>query len=462
MGSDAPLSEAFLRARPEITWDHLPLGAIEKWVPDSNLRYEKVYVDLSAIPDVERKNLEAWKATLNALLVRLVHDDGRVPQLVGFYPAESWNFARTAVRIGVRDLCSLEELRSEWSNSASSQEPALGELLVLPIRPHVRTAPSSEPTHERVVPFPIEGLEGSSLAIETVRNVIRMSASSSASVLIIGPTGSGKERVAHALHRYSSRAAKPFQIVDCAAISPDLFESEFFGHVVGAFTNAVSDRRGALELADGGVLFIDQIHLLPLAQQAKLLRALQDKKFSPLGSDFVRSVDIRIIASSQQPLAELVHSGHFREDLYFRLGVIDIFLPALRERLGDISEIIESHLKKFAKAAHRPLLKLRPACLEKILFYEWPGNIRELGNCLERACTVVWAEGRTEIDVSDLPETLQFAVMKTMRTQGLRDAVRRFEQEHIAQTIRRFGGSKEEAAESLGLSLATLYRKLGT
>ncbi|MEO5667333.1 MAG: sigma-54 dependent transcriptional regulator [Bdellovibrionota bacterium] len=467
VGSHAPYI-AFGRPLPVgLHWNHMPLSALERWQIPPGVVYEKVLVDLRAFTATEplaAPAIDAWKATLNSLLTRLVHGEGRVPLLVGYSETKDWGLAALAVRLGMRELLTLDELHGEFVARASVANPTgLGELIPFPSRPAVSATNQVALTLPKsTVPFPIEGLEGNSVAIEVVRATIRKAAPTSSSVLIIGPTGSGKERVAHALHRYGDRASKAFRVVDCAAISPELFESEFFGHVAGAFTGAAQDRKGAFELAHEGILFIDQIHLLPLSQQAKLLRALQEKKFTPVGSETIKSVDIRVIASSQLPLEQLVHSGHFREDLYFRLKVIDIFLPALVERRSDIPIIAESLLKKHAKESKKPPLLLGPACLEKILLYEWPGNIRELGNAMERACTLAWSDGRSEIHVADLPESIQFAVMKSYKTQALKDAVKRFEQEYIAQTVRRFGGSKDDAAEALGLSLATLYRKLGS
>jgi transcriptional regulator with AAA-type ATPase domain len=470
VGSRAPYLELGRQLPDGLHWEHIPLGHLEKWHSPQNVVFERVYLDLRAFLSLaeEAPGLEAWKATLNALLLRLVHGEGRVPLLVGYTDARDWQSGVCAVKLGVRDLVTLDEIRADLAaRDPRSGDSTLGEVIPFPSR--TSAAAGSELLGDlarhlpkTAIPFPIEGLEGNSVAIEVVRSTIRKAAPTASSVLIVGPTGSGKERVAQALYRYGDRSAKAFRVIDCAAISPELFESELFGHVAGSFTGAQHDRKGAFELAHEGTLFIDQIHLLPMEQQAKLLRALQEKKFSPVGSEVLKSADVRIIASSQVPLEELVHTGRFREDLYFRLKVIDICLPALAERRTDIPVIAESLLRKLAKESRKPALVITPACLEKLLLYEWPGNIRELGNALERAATLAWSEQRGEILVADLPESIQFAVMKRFKTQALKDAVKRFEQEYIAQTVRRFGGSKEEAADALGLSLATLYRKLGT
>ncbi len=470
VGSRAPYLELGRQLPEDLHWEHIPMGHLEKWQAPQNTVFDRVYLDLRAFTSLaeDAPRFEAWKASLNALLLRLVHGEGRVPLLVGYTDARDWPSGVNAVKLGVRDLVTLDEIRADLAaRDPQTDSYTLGAVIPFPTRSPATSGSEifgelSRSLPKTAIPFPIEGLEGNSVAIEVVRSTIRKAAPTASSVLIVGPTGSGKERVAQALHRYGDRSGQAFRVIDCAAISPELFESELFGHVAGSFTGAQSDRRGAFELAHEGTLFIDQIHLLPMEQQAKLLRALQEKKFSPVGSEALKNADVRIIASSQVPLEELVHAGRFREDLYFRLKVIDISLPALSERRTDIPVIAESLLRKLAKENRKPSLLLTPACLEKLLLYEWPGNIRELSNALERAATLAWSEQRGELLVADLPESIQFAVMKRFKTQALKDAVKRFEQEYIAQTVRRFGGSKEEAAEALGLSLATLYRKLGT
>jgi len=470
-GSQAPFDLMNLTPPEGEEWVHLPISALEKWIAPKDVEFHRVYVDMEALAprgEADAWSFNAWKGALNALLVKLVHQDGKVPQLVGFSKETTWSYAVAAVKIGVRDLISFDELFADFSAHAPITKIELENANVIPFpgtqepATYLSLPEVLKKFPKNAIPFPIEGLEGESAAIDFVRSTIRKSAPMNSSVLIVGPTGSGKERVADAIYRYSERSQKPFVVLDCAAINPNLFESELFGHVEGAFTNAIHARKGVFEMAHKGSLLIDQIHLLSLEQQAKLLRVLQDKRFSPVGGHESIEVDVRLIATSQVLLEEWVQVGKFREDLFFRIKVIDIYLPALSERRTDIPLLIESILKKLAKSQKRPTLQMSGPCLEKILLYDWPGNIRELKNCLERACTIAWSDVRPELRVSDLSESVQFAVMKKFKTQTLKEATKRFEQEYITQTLRKFGGSKDEAAEALGLSLATLYRKIGS
>lgn len=445
-------------------WIHLNFMDLENWTPPRDHNFYRVYVNLDSLISPENKDswtLKAWKGTLNSLIQKLIHDDGeRVPQLVGFIKTKSYDSALMAIHLGVRDLISIDELQADYYASEKVLE---AEILTFPTFSNLESHyDKSETLPKNAIPFPIEGLEGESSAINFLRTTIRKVAPSDSSVLICGPTGSGKERVAQALHRYSERDKQRFVILDCASINPQLFESELFGHVEGAFTNAHQARKGVFELAHMGTLFIDQIHLLSLEQQAKLLRALQSQSIQPVGASHNIDVDVRLICASQVPLIEWVRNGKFREDLFYRINVIDLELPSLKERRSDIPVLADSLLKKLSKTNKKPVLNLSAECLEKIILYEWPGNIRELKNCLERAATLVWSDQRKTIEISDLGENIRFAVMQKFKTPTLKEAIKRFEKEYIAQTLRRMGGSKEETAEVLGLSLASLYRKIGS
>ncbi len=213
--------------------------------------------------------------------------------------------------------------------------------------------------------------------------------------------------------------------------------------------------------ANGGTLFLDEVSELPPDFQVKMLRALQERQITPVGSSQSLSLDIRIVAATQKNLDEMCTQGRFREDLLYRLRVMEIALPSLKERRADIPGLSKTILARLAKRAKRPVLSLSEPVVEKFLLYGWPGNIRELENCLEHAATLSWADEKKSIEVKALPESVQFATMSNSKDQQLKDAVRLFEKEYIASTIRRLG-SKEHAAEALGLSLATLYRKLGS
>ncbi|MBS1982708.1 MAG: sigma-54-dependent Fis family transcriptional regulator, partial [Bdellovibrionales bacterium] len=346
------------------------------------------------------------------------------------------------------NLVSLSDRRSPTPPSELSTEEVA-----------IHAAQPSIPKH--AIPFPIEGLEGTSTAIETVRNLIRKTAPLESNVLVSGPTGSGKERVARAIHRYSARAQGPFVAVNCGALAPGLIESELFGHTKGSFTGASDDRIGYLEAASGGTLFLDEVTELPLEFQVKLLRVLQDRQITPVGASKSVSLDLRLVAATKHDIEERVALGKFREDLMYRVRVMDIALPALRERRADLLIIAKTILKKLAKTSRRSVLSLAEPVVEKFLLHTWPGNIRELENALDHAATLCWGDARMIIELRDLPDTIQFATMGTGKDQQLKDIVRNFEREYIASTVRRLG-SKEQAAEVLGLSLATLYRKLGS
>ena len=474
LGSAHPLSEAGVPAMPEhINWQHISLRSLEKWNPiEGTPDFKHVLVDLDALEATgsnDPDSLHNWKMALNSLLEKLLNSNGTVPELIAYTRNPSWENAQTGTLIGARKLITLSQLNSlceEGSDEASDakviQFPgAHAKNKITPPSGSLFNNESLNQIPSNAIPFPIDGLEGESSAIEALRSTIRKVAPTNSSVLLMGPTGTGKERVAKTIHAHSDFSHGPWVVVDCASITPELFESEFFGHIEGAFTDAHKDRTGALARADQGTLFIDQVHLLSQDQQAKLLRVMQEKHFTPVGSNETFQSDFRLICASQKDLAEMVHEGSFREDLYFRIKVVDITLPALRERRADIPKLCDTFLKKLSKSNKKPLLEITNEALEKLLLYEWPGNVRELSHCIERACTMAWSDKRHKIRQSDWPESIQFAVMKKEKTQNLKDAVKRFEQEYISQTLRRMGGSKEETADALGLSLATLYRKLG-
>jgi PAS domain S-box-containing protein len=243
---------------------------------------------------------------------------------------------------------------------------------------------------------------GESPALAAMLARIDAVATTPASVLIIGETGSGKELVAHAIHSRSRRADGPLVKVNCAAIPHELFESEFFGHVRGAFTGAHRDRVGRFELADGGTIFLDEVGEIPLDLQGKLLRVLQEKEFERVGDDKTRKVDVRVIAATNKDLEKAVDAGEFREDLYYRLSVFPVQVPPLRKRGHDVVQLASHFLEQVCKQFGRPALQLTPAQVEALKRYDWPGNVRELKNVIERA--VILSKGDTlRLDLS-LPE----------------------------------------------------------
>ncbi|MDE3019274.1 MAG: sigma-54-dependent Fis family transcriptional regulator [Nitrospirota bacterium] len=301
---------------------------------------------------------------------------------------------------------------------------------------------------------------GKSKPMQQVFDLIRRVADSPTNVLITGESGTGKELVAKAIHYNSERRDAPFVPVNCAAIPEALLESELFGHMKGAFTDAKGDKRGLFEEAQKGTLFLDEISELPLMLQAKILRAIQEREIRRVGATRSMPVDVRIIAATNLHLAEEVKAKRFREDLYYRLNVIEIHLPPLRERREDIPMLVEAFLKKCAEASHKNLRGMNETALALLMDYTWPGNVRELENVIERAVTLARGE---KIVPDDLPPAIQGARgdravidEAAERILPLADV----EKEYILRILEKTGGNKYQAAQTLGIDRKTLYRKL--
>jgi two-component system, NtrC family, response regulator HydG len=301
---------------------------------------------------------------------------------------------------------------------------------------------------------------GKSKPMQQVFDLIRRVADSPTNVLITGESGTGKELVAKAIHYNSERRDAPFVPVNCAAIPEALLESELFGHMKGAFTDAKGDKRGLFEEAQKGTLFLDEISELPLMLQAKILRAIQEREIRRVGATKSMPVDVRIIAATNLHLAEEVKAKRFREDLYYRLNVIEIHLPPLRERREDIPMLVEAFLKKCAEASHKNLRGMNETALALLMDYPWPGNVRELENVIERAVTLARGE---KIVPDDLPPAIQGS--RGDRT-VIDEAAERIlpladvEKEYILRILEKTGGNKYQAAQTLGIDRKTLYRKL--
>ncbi|HTM39214.1 MAG TPA: sigma-54 dependent transcriptional regulator [Terriglobales bacterium] len=301
---------------------------------------------------------------------------------------------------------------------------------------------------------------GKSRPMQEVFELIRRVADSPSNLLITGESGTGKELVAKAIHYNSDRRDRPFVAVNSAAIPEQLLESELFGHMRGAFTDAKADRPGLFEEAQKGTLFLDEISELPLMLQAKLLRAIQEREIRRVGSTKSIPVDVRIIAATNLNLADEVKAKHFREDLYYRLNVIEIRLPPLRDRRDDIPLLVETFLHKCAKANRKPLQGVSESSLALLIDYSWPGNVRELENIIERAVTLARGE---KIMPEDLPATVQGS---RGDRRVLDDAAERtlplqeVEWEYIKKILEKTGGNKYQAAQALGIDRKTLYRKL--
>ena len=279
-------------------------------------------------------------------------------------------------------------------------------------------------------------------------------AASAATILLLGESGTGKSLLARALHRNSPQRDNAFVTVACPSLSRELLESELFGHVRGAFTGAVGETWGKVKAAEGGTLFLDEIGELPLEIQPKLLRLLQEREYERVGDSKPRKANVRVIAATNRRLEDLVKEGKFREDLYYRLNVITVELPPLRQRSLDLSSLAQEHLRMFARQSARPIKDFTPAAMAAMQRYPWPGNLRELRNVIERA--VILAPG-DKIDANDFPDNLRGS-QPSGAVIGNRVSLEELEREHIMRIIE-VAGSMEEAAQILGIDPATLYRK---
>jgi nitrogen regulation protein NR(I) len=326
--------------------------------------------------------------------------------------------------------------------------------------------------------YDFEGLIGDSAKMQKVYEIIEKVADTDSTILITGRSGTGKELVAKTIHFNSSRSEKPFVPLNCAAVPRDLLESELFGHEKGAFTGALVTRIGRFELANEGTLFLDEIGELDPSLQVKLLRVLQEREFERVGGTKTIRVDVRIIAASNRDLEKATRDGKFREDLFYRLNVIPIHIPSLRERTEDIPLLIDHFMHKFSRKRKREPLKFSPEATECLLSYPWPGNVRELENLIERLTILV---NENTVDVSDLPEKFrQMAGTETGRDEStakaavtqvkdddipdsginLNAVIDNMEKKLILRALEKTGGVKNRAAELLGLNRTTLIEKL--
>ncbi len=301
---------------------------------------------------------------------------------------------------------------------------------------------------------PCAHIIGRSDAICKIKEQIRRIAPTQASVLITGESGTGKELIAEALHRGSKRASSPFVKVNLGGIPESLFESELFGHKKGAFTNAFSDRKGRFELADGGTIFLDEIGELPVGNQVKLLRVLQEQTFEPLGESVSHRVDIRVVSATNASLERMVAEGRFREDLYYRINLIHLHLPPLRERQEDIQLLVEAFSEAFAQSIGLPPAVWSAEAMRRICAMPLPGNVRELKNVVERTLLL---SGSREISARDVAD---FGSQVTAADHSDERALTDMEEAAIRETLTKYNGNVSRAARALGLSRAALYRRM--
>ncbi len=311
--------------------------------------------------------------------------------------------------------------------------------------------------------FGFEGVVGESAQMREVIERLKRIAPTNASVLIQGETGTGKELVAQAIHHNSPRKNKPFVALNCAALSENILESELFGHVKGAFTDASADRIGKFEYAHGGTLFLDEVGDMPLATQIKLLRVLESGEITRVGSNEPLKVNVRILSATNRNLEEGIAAGTFRPDLYHRLKVVTIRLPTLAQRSQDIPVLIEHFIRQFSKAHDKHVRGVSPAARRRLLAYDWPGNVRQLRNAIE-SMVVVDCDGLLDLD--DLPEELadnsEATAAPTVNSLGnlVGKPLSEIERLFIEETLRVSAGNREEAATMLGIGERTLYRKI--
>jgi DNA-binding NtrC family response regulator len=309
--------------------------------------------------------------------------------------------------------------------------------------------------------YGFHNLIGNSPGMVAVYSMIRQIAPTRATVLIMGETGTGKGVAAQTIHQNSSRRDAPFVTLNCASLAEGVIESELFGHERGAFTGAVQTHKGRFEIADGGTLFLDEVSEMSLATQAKLLRVIEDREFERVGGTRLIKVDVRLIAATNRDLEQQVKEGKFREDLFFRLKVVSVKLPPLRERRQDIPRLVEAFIREFNTEHDKDITGISRGAMDLLMQYRWPGNVRELKNTIEGM--VVLSAGGRMLDVSDLPEHLlrQVDVQMPAGDMHVRVGMTMEEIEKIAieHTLRSVGYDKQKAADILGIGLRTLYRK---
>lgn len=376
-------------------------------------------------------------------LVRHVRENLRETEIMMMTGYASVTGAVEAMKVGAEEYLVKPFTEDEL---LAAVRRSLAKLLTRRVRP---AAPQASGTQ-----YAEYGLMGDSAALRGVFRSIEKAAGTSATVLISGESGTGKELVARAIHYSSPRASAPFVPVNCGGIPEGLLESELFGYVKGSFTGANESRAGFFQTADGGTIFLDEIAETSLPMQVKLLRVLQDREVYMVGATRSRKVDVRIVAATNKTLSTLVAKDQFREDLFFRLSVITIAVPPLRERGDDILLLVRHFAKRFAEEQGRPAPKFTDAAVEVLRGYNWPGNVRELENIVRRL--VVMHDG-DRIDVPDLPALMRYSAP---RENGVHRTLAEVEGEHIRNVLAGVGGNKSKAAEILGIDRKTLREKL--
>lgn len=379
------------------------------------------------------------------LLERIVSVDAGVDVILitAHYSAES---AVEAIQKGAADYMTkpieIEKLRSRISSLLDDAEMRQKTLRL---------------DQELIDAYQFEGMVGRSPLMLEVYAKIRRIAPHFRTVLVTGATGTGKELAAKALHRLSPAARGPFIVCNCSALVENLVESELFGYVRGAFTGATQDKVGMFEHADGGSIFLDEIGELAPAAQAKLLRVLQNRQVQRVGSLTPRNIDVRVIAATHRDLKKMVREGHFREDLYYRLGVVEIPMPVLAKRREDLPLLERYFIQKFSAEYNKPIAGLVRRAQTRLATYPWPGNVRELENVIGNACMMTDAN---LIDINDLPDRLRGPLTEELGGDETFLPLEELQRRHILRVLEGVGGNKARAAEVLGIGRATIYQLL--
>src|SRR6202048_4901574 len=378
-------------------------------------------------------------------LLRRVHDTNPTRSVIVLTQYGTIDSAVAATRLGAVDYVTkpfrIEELRSRLERAARAVELQQENHL---LREQLRTRPG------------FGGLIGVSERMQRVYKIVQKVSLHEYPVLILGESGTGKELVAKSVHFSGPRKDRPFVPVDCSSLVPTLIESELFGYVKGAFTGALHGKQGLLEAANGGTLFLDEMRDMPVDLQATLLRALQEREVKPVGATERRRIDVRIIAATNRDLDSAIKAGAFRQDLYFRLNVVQVKLPPLRERKSDIPLLVTSFLDKFSDPQRSPRTISEDA-MRQLIGYDWPGNVRELENAIERA--VALGSGPI-VHVADLPSSLHYPASERVPERNELLPLDELERRAILRTLGETGGDKLAAARILGIGKTTLYRKL--
>ena len=400
----------------------------------------------NSVIDIVITDLKLHESESDGLdLIRQVHENYRDIAVIVVTGYGSIDSAVSATRLGAVDYVTkpfrVEELRTRIERVAKAVELQQDNRL---LREQLKNKPG------------FGGLIGLSAKMQSVYKMTEKVSQHEYPVLILGESGTGKEMVARSIHFSGPRKNFPFVPVDCSSLVPTLIESELFGYVKGAFTGAMQAKRGLFESAQGGTLFLDEIGDMPIDMQAKLLRALQEHEIKPVGSTDRRKIDVRIIAATNRDLPTAIQTGAFRQDLYFRLNVVQMKLPALRDRKSDIPLLVTSFLEKFS-GMHGATRTISIQAMSNLIAYDWPGNVRELENAIERA--VALGSGSV-LESADLPSNLRLCTGGSMPSAHEILPLEDLERRAILSTLRETTGDKLAAARMLGIGKTTLYRKL--